>query len=86
MPTRKRTKPPREPVVRQTAYLSLELANRLDRAQAELRVLAGAQRGKVTANAVIETALSLALAELETAKEQSALAQAMMRKVASQTT
>jgi len=87
MPRAKRAtataKPAREPVVRQTVYLGLELADRLDRVQAELRVLAGERRAKVTANSTIEAALALALADFESNKEASALAQAMARKIAS---
>jgi len=64
-----------------TVYLDLALMTRLDLAHAQLRALAGESRAKVTASMVIDAALSQALAGFETAKEQSALALAVLERV-----
>lgn len=62
-------------------YLPLSLADRIDRAQAELKVLAGAQRGQVMVTALVEIALELALADFEANKETSALCVKMLERV-----
>lgn len=85
MPRAKRAtapaKPAREPMVRVTVYASVDLANRLDRAQAELRALAGGHRAGIAASTILSVALSQALADFETNGEASALAREVLERV-----